>query len=84
MLSGNVTLHPFNSGAAAMLRACPERAQRVEWETSLTISANSLRNGQTTFRDSSASLGMTKREEGAVSVAESVKICVNLWPRYAR
>jgi len=27
MSSGNVTLHPFNSGAAAILRACPERAQ---------------------------------------------------------
>jgi hypothetical protein len=55
-----------------------------EVETSLTISANSLRNGQTTFRDSSASLGMTKREEGVVSVAESVKICVNLWLNHAR
>jgi hypothetical protein len=38
MSSGNVTLHPFNSGAAAILRACPERAQRVERETSLNIS----------------------------------------------
>src|SRR5882724_864322 len=27
MSSGNVTLHPFNSGAAAILSACPERAQ---------------------------------------------------------
>jgi hypothetical protein len=35
MSSGNVTLHPFNSGAAAMLRACPERVER---ETSLDIS----------------------------------------------
>jgi len=24
--SGNVTLHPFNSGAAVILRACPERS----------------------------------------------------------
>jgi len=38
MSSGNVTLHPFNSGVAAILRACPERAQRVERETSLAIS----------------------------------------------
>jgi hypothetical protein len=38
MSSGNVTLHPFNSGAAAILKACPERAQRVEREKSLTIS----------------------------------------------
>ena len=38
MSSGNVTLHPLNSGAAAILRACPERAQRVERETSLNIS----------------------------------------------
>jgi len=42
MSSGNVTLHPFNSGAAATLRACPERAQRVERETSLTISEDQL------------------------------------------
>ena len=27
MSSGNVTLHPFYSGAAAMVRACPERAE---------------------------------------------------------
>jgi putative endonuclease len=38
MSSGNVTLHPINSGAAAILRACPERAQRVEREESLDIS----------------------------------------------
>jgi hypothetical protein len=38
MSSGNVTLHPLNSGVAAILRACPERAQRVERETSLNIS----------------------------------------------
>jgi hypothetical protein len=55
-----------------------------EVETSLAISADSLHNGRTTFRDSSASLNMTKREEGAVSVAESVKICVNLWLKHAR
>jgi hypothetical protein len=55
-----------------------------EVETSLTISADSLCNGQTTFRDSSASLRMTKREESALSVAESVKICVNLWLKHAR
>jgi len=40
MSSGNVTLHSFNSGGAAILKACPERAQRVERETSLTISVN--------------------------------------------
>jgi hypothetical protein len=34
MSSGNVTLHPINSGEAATLKACPERAERVEWETS--------------------------------------------------
>jgi hypothetical protein len=38
MSSGNVTLHPFNSGAVAILKACPERAQRVERETSLAVS----------------------------------------------
>ena len=38
MSNSNVTLHPLNSGPAAMLKACPERAQRVEWETSLNIS----------------------------------------------
>jgi hypothetical protein len=38
MSSGNVTLHPFNSGVAAILRACPERAKQVERETSLNIS----------------------------------------------
>jgi len=38
MSSGNVTLHPADSGEAAILRACPERAERVEWETSLIIS----------------------------------------------
>jgi hypothetical protein len=37
MSSGNVRLHPFNSGAAAIVRACPEREQRVEWETSHTV-----------------------------------------------
>src|SRR5438132_10220930 len=49
--SGNVTLHPFNSGAAATLRACPERAQRVERETSLDVSE--------IVGDSSTPLGMT-------------------------
>src|SRR5207237_10653848 len=34
-------------------------------------------------RDSSTSVGMTGKG-CAASVAESVKICVNLWPRYAR
>src|SRR5947209_1841131 len=38
MSSGNVTLHPVNSGEAAKVRACPEQAKRVERETSLTIS----------------------------------------------
>jgi len=37
MSSGNVRLHPFNSGAAVILKACPERVKRVEWETSLTF-----------------------------------------------
>jgi D-amino-acid oxidase len=45
MSSGNVTLHPFNSGAAATLRACPKRAQRVERETSLTISDSVFTSG---------------------------------------
>jgi D-amino-acid oxidase len=45
MSSGNVTLHPFNSGAAATLRACPERAQRVERETSLNISGSAFKSG---------------------------------------
>ena len=39
MSSGNVTLHPVKSGGAAKVRACLERAERVEWETSLDISA---------------------------------------------
>ncbi len=38
MSSGNVTLHPVYSGEAALMGACPERVQRVEWETSLNIS----------------------------------------------
>jgi hypothetical protein len=46
MSSGNVTLHPLNSGAAAILKACPERAQRVERETPLTISDYTLRPRQ--------------------------------------
>jgi hypothetical protein len=52
MSSGNVTLHPFISGAAAILEACPERAQQVERETSLNISE--------IVRDSSTSVGMTR------------------------
>jgi hypothetical protein len=36
--SGNVTLHPFDSGAAAILKARPEQAERVERETSLNVS----------------------------------------------
>ena len=55
MSSGNVTLHPFNSGAAAILRACPERAERVERKTSLDISE--------IIGDSSTSLGMTKKHK---------------------
>jgi hypothetical protein len=38
MSSGNVTLHPVYRGEAAIMKACPERAKRVEWETSLSIS----------------------------------------------
>jgi len=38
MLSGNVTLRSVHCGEAAILSACPERAQRVERETSLDIS----------------------------------------------
>ena len=34
--SGNVTLHPIASGEAAKSKACPERAERVEWEGSFT------------------------------------------------
>ena len=52
MSSGNVTLHPFNSGAAAILRACPERAKRVERKTSLDISE--------IVRDFSTSVEMTE------------------------
>src|SRR2546423_1271100 len=54
-----------------------------EVETSLTISADSLRNGQTTFRDFSTSVGMTERQRQP-AIAESVKICVNLWLTNAR
>jgi hypothetical protein len=60
MSSGNVTLHPFASGAAAMLRACPERAERVEWETSLNISVLTELTTTEIVRDSSTSVGMTK------------------------
>jgi hypothetical protein len=35
--SGNVTLHPVNCGEAAIMRACPERAKRVEREEFLDI-----------------------------------------------
>ena len=52
MSSGNVTLHPINSGEAGKLKACPERAKRVEWETSLNVSEMA--------RDSSTSLRMTE------------------------
>ena len=38
MSSGNVAVHSDNSGETAMLKACPERAQRVEWEIPLNIS----------------------------------------------
>jgi 23S rRNA (cytosine1962-C5)-methyltransferase len=61
MSSGNVTSHPFHSGAAATWRACPERAQRVERETSLPISVEDRCNGRTIFRDSSTSVGMTEK-----------------------
>jgi hypothetical protein len=61
MSSGNVTLHPFISGAAAILRACPERAQRVERETSLDISVLRKPRITETVRDSSTSVGMTKK-----------------------
>ena len=44
MSSDNVTLHPINSGEAAIVRACPERAERVEWETSLGVSG--IRNSK--------------------------------------
>jgi hypothetical protein len=54
--SGNVTLHPVNSGEAAIMKACPERAERVEWEESLTIN-------QHTMRDVSTPLDMTKTAE---------------------
>ena len=59
MLSGNVTLHPVNSGEAAKVRACPERAQRVKCETSPTISVSNLVRGEI-FSDSSTSVGMTQ------------------------
>jgi len=38
--SGNVTLHSVNRGKAAILWACPERAQRVEREESHNRSAD--------------------------------------------
>src|SRR5205085_9065291 len=61
MSSGNVTLHPFNSGAAAILQACPERAQRVERETSLDISVLTRRPTTEIVRDSSTPVGMTAK-----------------------
>jgi hypothetical protein len=64
MSSDNVTLHPIYSGDAAILKACSERAKRVEWETSLNISESN--NGRTTVGDSSASVGMTERDERLV------------------
>src|SRR5207248_6798351 len=68
MSSGNVTLHPFRSGAAAILRACPERAKRVEWETSLDVSV--FLNSEI-FRDSSTSVGMTKRKAEVLRWSET-------------
>ena len=56
MSSDNVTLHTIYSGDAAILKACPERAKRVEWETSLNISES----------NSSTSVGMTERGERLV------------------
>jgi oxygen-independent coproporphyrinogen-3 oxidase len=44
MSSGNVTLHPVDSAEGATMRACPERAQRVEWETSLTTSVTKVQS----------------------------------------
>jgi oxygen-independent coproporphyrinogen-3 oxidase len=44
MSSGNVTLHPVDSAEGATMRACPERAQRVEWETSLTNSVTEVQS----------------------------------------
>jgi hypothetical protein len=60
MSSGNVALHPFNSGVAAIVRACPEREQRVEWETSLNISVLTAFPKTEIVRDSSTSVGMTR------------------------
>jgi len=54
-----VTLHPFNSGAAAILRACPERAQRVEREDSLNISAVAEREEPEISRDVSTAVDIT-------------------------
>jgi hypothetical protein len=41
------------------LRACPERAQRVEWEKSLNISMLTAFPKTEIVRDSSTSVGMT-------------------------
>jgi hypothetical protein len=63
MSSGNLTLHPLISGEAAILKACPERAKRVERETSVDISDISVLSELTTTEiriDSSTSVGMTK------------------------
>ena len=68
MSSDNVTLHPVKSGEAAKVRACPERAERVERETSLNISDGHYI--KETVRDSSTSVGMTK------AGSDSKLICV--------
>jgi hypothetical protein len=61
MSTGNVRLHPFYSGAAALMRACPERAERVEWETSLAlVGAN---RDLEILRDFSTSVEMTEMSE---------------------
>jgi oxygen-independent coproporphyrinogen-3 oxidase len=44
MSSGNVTLHPVDSAEGATMRACPERAERVEWETSRITSITEVQS----------------------------------------
>jgi hypothetical protein len=66
MSSGNVTLHPFNSGAAAIMRACPERAQRVERETSLIISVRAVCDKMSDNRNSHRFPDFARNDKGGL------------------
>src|SRR5437588_12140016 len=68
MSGSNVTLHPFRSGAAAILRACPERANESNGRHLLMFQCSL---NSEIFRDSSTSVGMTKRKAEVLRRSET-------------